>query len=305
MKVSGNPRLLSRKYRPQQKQIIDWGLKTLNVPSAWTLSKGEGVKVAVLDTGVDHRHPDLVNNIECMANFTSDTRCAMDFSGHGTHTAGIVAAEDNGIGVVGVAPKARLYIAKVLGDDKGGTFESVTNGVYWSIDNGVDIISMSLGAPIYDEGLHNAIKEAYEKNITVVAAAGNNGFMDGEVDYPAKYDEVISVGSINQDYSLSGYSSAGKIEVVAPGNNIYSTYPGNSYAILSGTSMACPFISGVLALMIGKHKKTPFNHTPIDTPEQIREHLIRTADDYGMIGRDDYFGYGLVSPNLIMEDLHV
>lgn len=292
----------------EREQVMDWGLKTLKVHEVWTQSRGRGVKVAVLDTGIS-RHEDLEANLKGGINFSSsDENDYEDRAGHGTHVAGIIAAVDNQIGVVGVAPATELYAVKVLGDDGSGSFETVARGIEWAIENEMDIISMSLGSNAGSPRLHDVIKRAYARNITIVAAAGNDGdeYDDDDIDYPGKYPEVIAVGSINRYLERSWFSSDGEqLEVAAPGQDIYSTYLDNRYSILSGTSMAAPFVSGVLALLIAKHKNTEDNQTPIDTPERIREHLRRTADDAGEMGKDRFYGYGIVSPKKLLEDVDV
>ncbi|NUM36315.1 MAG: S8 family peptidase [Candidatus Brocadiae bacterium] len=290
------------------KQAMDWGIKTLRVYEIWKKTQGEGVKVAVLDTGIID-HPDLKVNIKGGINFTtSNPKDYVDRQGHGTHVAGIIAAEDNAIGVIGVAPKAEIYAVKVLGDQGHGSFDMIVKGIDWAVDNKMDIISMSLGSSASSTQIHEAVKRAYKKNITVVAAAGNDGdeYDDNDMGYPARYPETIAVGSINKYMKRSWFSSDGEeLDIMAPGEEIYSTYLKNEYAILSGTSMATPFITGILALLISEHRKSKSKKTPIDTPEQIREHLIRTADDAGEIGKDNFYGYGIVSPTKLMEGINI
>lgn len=288
-----------------EKQIMDWGVKALKVYEIWKESRGEGVNVAVLDTGIA-KHPDLDMNIKGGINFSStNEKDYADRAGHGTHVAGIIGGIDNEEGIIGVAPKVNMYAVKVLGDNGGGSFQSVTEGIEWAIENNMDIITMSLGSNSPSNIVHEAIKKAYKNNITVVAAAGNDGDtnLDNDIDYPAKYPEAIAVGAINKYYKRSWFSSDGKeLEIMAPGEDIYSTYLEKNYAILSGTSMATPFITGVLALLISKHKNKKDNKTSIDTPERIREHLLRTADDKGEIGKDNFYGYGLVNPLNFMKN---
>lgn len=292
----------------KKEQVIDWGLKALNVYDVWAETKGEGVKVAILDTGCI-KHPDLKNNLAGGANFTSDdVNDYEDRAGHGTHVAGIIAAENNEFGVVGVAPKAQVYAVKVLGDNGSGSYEMIAKGIDWAIENKMDIISMSLGSNYDSPILHDAIKKAYAKNITIVAAAGNDGdtYDDNDIDYPGRYEEVICVGAINKYLERSWFSSDGdELDIAAPGQDIYSTHLDNKYAILSGTSMATPFITGVLALLISKHKNSDSNNTPIDTPERIREHLLRTATDAGEVGRDRFYGYGIVNPKKLLQGVDV
>ena len=296
------------KWRKLEEQVMDWGVKTLRVYEVWQQSQGEDVKIAVLDTGVS-KHPDLANNVKGGINFSSSL--ADDYEdrvGHGTHVAGIIAAINNNIGVVGVAPKAQIYAIKVLGDSGAGSYDMVAQGISWAIENQMDIISMSLGSNTPSTVIHEVIKQAYDNNITIIAAAGNDGddYPDDDIDYPARYPEVIAVGAVNKYLERSWFSGDGKeLDIMAPGQEINSTYLNQGYAILSGTSMAAPFITGVVALLIAKHRKTDHNATPIDTPERVREHLLRTADDAGEIGRDNFYGYGIVSPKKLLQSLNI
>ena len=303
MEVKLNSFQVKWKKAPE-KQVTDWGIKTLKVFELWKKTKGQGVKVAILDTGVI-QHPDLIHNIKGGINFsTSDSKDFVDRAGHGTHVAGIIAAENNEQGVVGVAPQADLYAVKVLGDSGSGSYEMIVKGIDWAIENGMDIISMSLGSPYPSDILHDALKRAYAKNITIITAAGNDGDTDDDddIDYPAYYPETIAVGSIDKHMKRSWFSSDGKeLDIMAPGQEIYSTYLENKYAILSGTSMATPFITGVVALLIAKHRIDKNSKTPIDTPARIREHLIRTANDAGEIGKDNFYGYGIVDPGRMLN----
>lgn len=269
-------------------QLMGYQIWKHNIPDLWDETQGEGVKVAILDTGVQSDHPDLSERI---AFLYPDP--ANDAQGHGTHCAGITAGSNNEIGFVGVAPKADLFIIKVLNDQGWGTLEDVANGIYKAIDMGVDVISMSLGAPVSDEMLHDAVKAAYEANIPVVCAAGNSGDI-GMLDYPGRYPETISVGALDKDNLRAAFSQTGPLlDFMAPGVDIPSTYITNAYAYLSGTSMATPWVAGVIALMIAKHRKVG-GSTPVDTVEQIKEHLKWTAIDLQNVGKDDKTGYGLV-----------
>jgi len=271
-------------------QVMDWGVHAVHAPDVWKETKGEGVKVAVLDTGVDTTHPDLIQNIKDGINLTSgNPKDFEDRQGHGTHVAGIIAGCDNDIGVIGIAPNADLYVAKILGDNGEGSIDAIIQGIAYAVHNKVDIISMSLGCEV-DPGpnLHRAIKYAYDQGIIIVAATGNEAH---GIDWPAVYDEVISVGAISKDKALAGFSNYGtQVDVVAPGVDILSTYPVGGYATLSGTSMATPIVSGVLALYVSYCKKRGI---PV-SPQGIMEMLSRRSDDLGERGRDNRFGNGLI-----------
>lgn len=288
-----------------QAQLKNWGYDSLNIekkiPSSLT---GKGINIAVVDSGADGSHPDiLIAGGECfitMANYPD--ACAdgyNDDNGHGTHVAGIIAALDNDFGVVGVAPDANVYALKAL-DKKGiGTTSSVVAAVDWAIQNKMDIINLSLATPDDDLMLKEIIQKAFNSNILIVAAAGNEEHITGleeNVGYPAKYNEVIGVTALNKDHSISKTSSVGAaIDFSAPGISILSTYPtkyqdGSGYTSMSGTSMAAPFVSAMAALYMEKY--------PDLTAVEIRNLLQENAIDLGEPGRDAKYGYGLIQPDL-------
>ncbi|WP_040209038.1 S8 family peptidase [Neobacillus jeddahensis] len=233
------------------------GVELIQSPKVWETTKGKGMTVAILDTGCDLTHPDLKERIIGGRNFTNDDKgnkeVYRDYNGHGTHVAGTIAATFNQSGVVGVAPEANLVIIKVLDKNGSGQYEWIINGIHYAIEQKVDIISMSLGGPEDVPELHEAIQKAVNQNILVVCAAGNEG--DGqdatnEFDYPGSYNEVISVGATNLDRQISDFTNSNnEVDLVAPGENILSTYLNGQYAKLSGTSMATPHVSGALALI--------------------------------------------------------
>lgn len=283
------------KHRPSQ--VMDWGVSAVHAPDIWSETKGEGVKIAILDTGVDYTHEDLVENIKDGINLTGgDARDYMDRQGHGSHVAGIIAASDNEVGVVGVAPKAELYIAKTLGDNGEGSIQAIIEGIAYAIHNKVDIISMSLGtASNPGRELHRAIQYAHSQGITIVAASGNESTQCG---YPAAYPEVIAVGAVGQGLQVANFSNYGKeLFVSAPGVDIYSTYMNNSYARLSGTSMATPIVSGVIALYIAYCRK---HFLPV-TPESIMQMIATRSDDLGAEGKDFYYGNGLIDAGKLVR----
>ncbi|MFJ7726655.1 S8 family peptidase [Neobacillus sp. NPDC097160] len=233
------------------------GVEMIQAPEVWGRARGKGITIAILDTGCEVSHIDLKDRIIGGRNFTKDDRgdqtIFRDYNGHGTHVAGTMAATANETGVVGVAPEANLFIIKVLDKHGSGQYEWIINGIYYAIEQKVDIISMSLGGSEDVPELHEAIKKAVANGILVVCAAGNEG--DGrdsteELSYPAAYNEVISVGAIDLNRRISDFSNSNKeVDVVAPGENIVSTFLNGKYAKLSGTSMATPHVSGALALI--------------------------------------------------------
>jgi len=233
------------------------GVELIAAPEIWEDSKGNGITIAILDTGCDVTHPDLSGRIIGGRNFTRDDQgqpdVYIDYNGHGTHVAGTIAAILNGTGVVGVAPEANLLIVKVLDKNGSGQYDWIIKGILYAVEQKVDIISMSLGGPTDVPELHQAIQNATANGILVVCAAGNEG--DGQSDsdefgYPGGYNEVISVGSINLQRRSSRFSNSNnEIDLVAPGEEILSTYLNGTYAKLSGTSMATPHVTGALALI--------------------------------------------------------
>jgi subtilisin family serine protease len=244
------------------------------------------VKVAVLDTGIDVKHPDL--RVAGGASFVKGSKSYSDDNGHGTHVAGIIAALDNEIGVVGVAPGAELYAVKVLNKQGSGFISWVVAGIEWSISNEMQVISMSLGSTSDSTTLHDVITLAYSRGIVLVAAAGNSGPGENTVEYPAKYGEVIAVGATDADDNVASWSSRGsELELAAPGVSIYSTYKGGTYATLSGTSMACPHVTGTVALILQKN--------PCLTPNEVRGILRGSAENLGSEGWDSTYRYGLVN----------
>ena len=274
-------------------QRIDWGLKQLNVPSTWSITKGEGITVMVIDTG-HPVHPDIGDNAiegkNCIPNEPLE-----DENGHQLHCTGIICAKDNQTGMVGVAPEAKCISVKALNKNGSGSYQGLTEALDYAIQMKPDLVSMSLGGSSPSSAMHSRIKKLYDMNIPVICAAGNSG--DGGVNYPAAFDETIAVAAYDKYGNVARFSSKGeKVEWAAPGVNIYSTFLNDGYASLSGTSMACPFIAGVVALMLAKHKKqeeaTGMNDCK--TVAQIREHLLKYTKDKGDVGRDNSWGYGVI-----------
>lgn len=274
-------------------QVCDWGLMAYGIPEAHTKTKGAGVTVAVLDTGVDPTHLDLIGNILQTQNCTS-SQSPLDVQGHGTHVCGTIVAVDNGIGVIGVAPEAKIISIKVLGDDGTSGYDSIERGIRLATELGVDIISMSLGATVEPPAsFHDAIKAAAAQGIIIVAAAGNDS---GSVNWPARYKEVIAVGAIGPNGELTSFSSRGpEVAVIAPGLNIYSTYLANNYAVLSGTSQATPYVAGICALLLSWSRATP-GVKPVSGYEEMLSRLDDLSDPHGRIGvhgKTGEIGFGI------------
>jgi len=264
-------------------QPIPWGIAKIRAPEVWvTGNKGTGIKVAIVDTGIDTTHLDL--KVVGGATFVVGTTSYNDDNGHGTHCAGIVAALDNDIGVVGVAPGAALYAVKVLDSSGSGYLSDVIKGIEWCITNKMQVVSMSFGSTSDSTSLHAECDKAYSANIVLVAAAGNSGPGANTIGYPAKYSSVIAVGATDSSDVVASWSSRGpELSVTAPGVSIYSTYKRGVYATMSGTSMACPHVAGTVALILAK---------AIHTPTEVRNILQTTAVDLGTKGWDSAYGYG-------------
>ena len=260
------------------------------VQNATVPNLGTGVKIAILDSGIDYTHPDLAPVYKGGYNFVSNTTDPKDDNGHGTHVAGIVAAARNNSGIVGVAPGASIYALKVLDATGSGAYSAIIAGLQWCANpaNGIKVASMSLGGTTGSSALQAACDNALKAGVLLVAAAGNDGStatIRDSVEYPARYSSVLAVGAVDQSNVRPYWSSTGaEVNIVAPGVNIYSTWPGGKYQTLSGTSMACPHVTGTAALVIA---------SGVTGPAAIRTKLDTSATDLGTKGLDVVFGYGL------------
>ncbi len=283
---------------------IPKGIEMIQAPEVWDKShKGEGVVIAVIDTGCQMDHPDLKDRIIGGRNFTKDYDGDVDnFSdnnGHGTHVAGTIAASENNTGVLGAAPMARLLVLKVLGKAGGGNYQSIIDAINYAIKwrgpkgEKVRIISMSLGGTTDVPKLHDAVLKAVNNNILVICASGNNGdgsYKTDELNYPAAYNEAISVGAVDFNKKLTKYSNSNNnVDLVAPGNEIISTYLEGKYAKLSGTSMATPHVSGAMALIINMCE-AEFGRTL--TEAELYAQLIKRTTTLGLNKRNE--GNGLL-----------
>ena len=277
-------------------ETLPWGVNKIDADLVWDVdhnlildsgaNAGAGVKVAVVDTGIDLTHPDLAANIVGGYNAIDPTKSPTDDNGHGTHVSGIIAGIDNTIGVLGVAPRASLLAVKVLNRQGSGYYSDIIEGIGWSVDNGAQVINMSLGGTYDSTALHSAIVSAVNAGVVVVAAAGNSGPGDNTVGYPAKYPEVIAVSATTSSNTIASYSSRGpEVDLAAPGSSIFSTYKGGAYQTLSGTSMASPHVAGAVALVIA---------SGVSGVDNVRTVLRQTADDLGAAGKDNLYGDGLV-----------
>ncbi|MGG0656787.1 S8 family serine peptidase [Rummeliibacillus pycnus] len=277
------------------KLLPNWNINSIKVQNAWSLGlTGENVKVAVIDTGVAVNNE--LSDVQRYSFVDDDPRTRIDEStpydtdGHGTFVSGIISA---GISsskyyddIAGIAPDVSLYSLKVFEED-GATMESLLKALDWSIKNHIDIVNMSLGTPYDDPILRNAVEKAYNAGLTLVAAAGNDG-IGKDVEYPAKYNQVIAVSSVDENNQISYFSNTGsKVEFTAPGSDIYSLGLRNNIVQDSGTSFSAPHVTGILALLKQQY--------PGYTNEQLRKILRNYTLDLGSKGKDSYYGYGLVN----------
>jgi subtilisin family serine protease len=276
-----------------------WGVSRIGAGLVHAFgNRGEGIQVAVFDTGIDCTHPDLNGNCASGIDLVNDDSDPMDDNGHGTHVAGTIGAEDDDIGVVGVAPKAILRGVKVLDANGNGNWSDVIAGLQWAVQNGIEVANHSYGSP-GDPGttVRDAFLAAEAAGVVNVAAAGNSGNSAGtgdSVEYPARFDSVIAVANTNVDDVRAPSSSTGPlVEIAAPGTGILSTRVGGGYTTLSGTSMASPHVAGVAALVLAAGNFT--------TPAEVRNQIFVTADDLGAPGRDPHYGFGLVDADEAAE----
>lgn len=260
-----------------------WGPYKIQAPTAWDRTRGNGIRVAVLDTGVQYDHPDLSGKVVKGYNYVERNWDPYDYNGHGTHCAGVVAAAtNNGMGIAGMAPGAHIYAVKVLDNRGSGSLANIANGIIHAADNGSKVISLSLGGTSGSTTLENAVNYAWNKGAVVVAAAGNAG--NTVRNYPAAYSNAIAVAATDQNDRKASFSTYGSwVDVAAPGVDILSTYPNNRLVYLNGTSMATPHVAGQAALLAAQGRSN----------SNIRAAIQNTADQVS--GTGSYWKYGRVN----------
>lgn len=269
-------------------EVQDYNHKMMNVPYMWKRTRGSGVSVAVLDTGLPV-HNDL-NPVGCKSFIPGYEH---DLNGHSTHVGGIIAAiADNGMGVAGIAPDCCDYYGAVLDATGAGEISNISKGIYWAVDVvGAKVINMSLGIPHGADTIKNlerACNYAVDCGCTVICAAGNEG---GRVGQPAVYDSVIAVAAVNSQHQHAWFSNTGRqVDFAAGGVDVYSTWLKNGYAKLDGTSMATPAIAGLVALIQADYNQT---HDGWLTPNEVYNKLKKIAFDVGPEGYDESFGFGI------------
>ncbi len=291
-----------------------WGVKRINSGTVHASgNKGTGVKIGIIDSGVNYNHPDLNDVYAGGYDFVQNDNDPMDVYGHGTHVAGTACAEDNDFGVVGVAPECALYSLRVLNNDGVGSWSATIAAMDWAVANGMQVVNLSLGnSQNPGEIVKAAFDNAEAAGLIIVAAGGNSGTPAGKgsnVIYPAKWESVIAVAATNPNDTRASFSSTGaEIELAAPGVSILSTWndadsPLNPQPICvdnicyykygSGTSMASPHVAGTAALIITAGVTDTNGNKRIN--DEVRAIMNSTAEDLGSSGRDPQYGYGLIN----------
>ncbi len=294
-----------------------WHFPLINMSSAWDQSSGSGVVVAVIDCGVAYetygaytQAPDLAGtSFVAGYDYVNNDSHPNDDCGHGTHVAGTIAqTTNNSLGVAGIAYNCSIMPVKVLDAAGNGTYTAIANGITFAANNGADVINLSLGGPYTSTILQDAIVYAYNAGVTIVCAAGNAGTSAAQ--YPAAYTQSISVSAVRYDKTYTWYTSYGStIDICAPGGDLnvdqngdgyvdgvlQQTHDGSNYGsfgyyFYEGTSMACPHVAGLAALLIAKNGGSM-------TPSAVRAAIQNTAQDLGAAGWDQYYGYGLINAN--------
>lgn len=262
---------------------------------AWTFTKGAGIRVAVLDSGVANDNPDITPKVSARANFTTG-ETGDDNYGHGTHVAGIVAAGHNTQGVAGTCPECTILDGKVLNDSGIGSSSGLASGINWAVSNGAKVINMSLGVRA-SRTLETAVNNAWSKGVVLVAAAGNGG--NQTKIYPGAYPNVIAVAATDNKDAKASFSTYGAswVDIAAPGVNVYSTFPNHEFVLESqynrsrgydvgnGTSMSSPIVAATAALVWSRNSGA--------TSEVVRGKVELTAD--AISGTGTYWKYGRVN----------
>ncbi|MFD2372056.1 S8 family peptidase [Brevibacillus sp. GCM10020057] len=274
-----------------------WNLPLIGMEQSWDVSEGSNdVIVAVVDTGVDMNHPEFKGKLVKGYNVLEDNDKPQDDNGHGTHVSGIIAARTNNRdGIAGMTWKSKLMPIKAIGADGSGSAVDIARGIYWATDHGAEVINLSVGNYTSSAVLKEACRYAYDHNVVMVAASGNDA--SDQPSYPAAYEEVLSVAAVDHLKERADFSNFGDyVDVAAPGVDIPSTYIDNDYASLSGTSMACPHVAALAALVRSVH--------PDMKNSDVMELIRKSAEDLGPPGHDQLYGYGMIDVNNTLKQLH-
>ncbi|WP_238655865.1 S8 family peptidase [Paenibacillus piscarius] len=248
--------------------LMPWGIKAIRAPQAWSRSTGVHVKIGVIDTGVDFRHPDLKHSLASGVNLLNRGMMPLDDNGHGTHIAGTLAAAGGARNMMGVAPRALLYPVKAFDHNGSAYVSDIVLGIDWCVQNNIDLINMSFGMRNRSKALHDVVIKAYRAGIAIIASSGNDGKRGG--DYPARYPETIAVGALDRRQRVAAFSNRGPyIDVYGPGESIPSCWLREGYKEMSGTSMATSHVTGAAALLLALR--------PGLTPRELKLLLRRTS----------------------------
>ncbi len=274
-------------YTPNDPNYVNgrlWGLKKIGVSRAWDSTRGRGIKIAVVDTGIAASHPDIESKIIAQTDtVNNDSTAEDDDFGHGTHVAGTLGASTNNArGVAGGCFRCGLLVAKAGNYSEGFYDSDVIEGIYWSVQNEAKAINLSLGGPGHSWAMERAVNYAWERGVVVVAAAGNQN--SSTPNYPSGYANVMSVAATNKKDQRAPFSNYGKVDVSAPGVGIISTVPGGGYEAYSGTSMASPHVAALAGLLAAQGRSAV----------EIRERMQATTRDLGPVGKDTYYGWGRI-----------
>ena len=291
--VSVEPQGEFHAFLNDAKRGSQWALDRVSFETSWTDTNGTGAVVAVLDTGIKASHEDFVGAVIPGADFvggSGDGTLADHY--HGSHVAGIIAAEANNLlGIAGAAPGVQILPVRVLNEYGSGSTYGVASGIIWAADNGADVINMSLGSNSDSTSMRTAVDYAESKGVVVVAAAGNAGESGNPITYPAAIPAVVAVSATTSADLRASYSNYGSwVDIAAPGSGIWSLshISDSSYTSSTGTSMAAPFVAAVAALIKAK--------APTLTAAEVRAIIASSAEDLGTPGTDDEFGAGLIDP---------
>lgn len=282
-------------FGPRYADVADvpasWAFAAWQVEDLRRVNSGAGVVTAVLDTGGDVDHPELTGRIRDSRDFTGSRIGFRDQNQHGTHCLGTVGGRSPGIGV---ANGCQLLNGKVLGDGGGGADSGIAAGIDWAVASGAEVISMSLGGS-YSSTIEAACKRAASAGVWCIVAAGNSG--QGGVDYPGKLESVISVAAVDRNFKVAGFSSRGdKLDTSGPGVDIISAKPGGGYQSMSGTSMATPFVAGLMTCYRAALKATG---QKIPDVYSLRGLLMSRSVDLGNPGDDSSYGPGWIAPLML------
>ena len=269
-----------------------WAMSAFPFSALWSCGRGAGITVAVVDSGVQANHPDMAGRVRPGAAIVNgDVQSGAggtDVNGHGTHVAGIIAAGENGVGIVGIAPQVTILPVRVLDAQGVGPNSDIAEGITWAVDHGAKVVNVSIGSDTKAASVTAAVGYAVTHGVAVVAAAGNGG-PGGNPRYPAALPETVAVGALGQNGDVASYSTTGSyVDVTAPGSDIYSTKIPSKWGFNTGTSMASPHVAALIALIIDARGAI--------SPANMQRRLTSTATDAGPPGFDPAYGWGCINP---------